>query len=62
MPPFGDLFGMPLWVDDSLGRETQTVFNAGNHRETVHIAFQDFVRLARPEFGAFTRRPLATGH
>ena len=56
MPPFGQLFGMPLWVDDSLGRERETVFNAGNHQETVHLAFDDFVRLAKPQFGEFSRR------
>ena len=56
MPPFGDLFDMPVWVDDSLGREEETVFNAGNHRETVHIAYRDFVRLAHPAFGEFGRR------
>ena len=62
MPPFGDLFGMPLWVDDSLGREEETVFNAGNHRETVHISYRDFVRLAHPEFGDFGRRRDALGN
>ena len=59
IPPFGQLFGMPVWVDDSLGRERETVFNGGNHRETVHLAYQDFVRLAKPEFGEFSRR---SGH
>jgi Ala-tRNA(Pro) deacylase len=56
IPPFGQLFGMPVWVDDSLGRERETVFNGGNHRETVHLAYQDFVRLAKPQFGEFSRR------
>jgi Ala-tRNA(Pro) deacylase len=56
MPPFGQLFGIPLWVDDSLGRERETVFNAGNHGETIHLAFADFVRLAKPQFGEFSRR------
>jgi Ala-tRNA(Pro) deacylase len=56
IPPFGQLFDMPMWVDDALGREREMVFNAGNHRETVHLAYQDFVRLAKPEFGEFSRR------
>jgi Ala-tRNA(Pro) deacylase len=57
MPPFGNLFGLPVWVDDSLGREAETVFNAGNHRETVHMAFSDFARLVRPSFGVLARPP-----
>ena len=56
IPPFGQLFNMPLWVDDSLGRERETVFNGGNHSETVHLAYVDFVRLAKPQFGEFSRR------
>ena len=53
MPPFGNLFGLPVWVDDSLGREAETVFNGGTHAETVHMAFADFARLAEPSFGNF---------
>jgi Ala-tRNA(Pro) deacylase len=56
IPPFGQLFDMPLWVDDSLGRERETVFNGGNHRETVHLAYQDYVRVAKPHFGEFSQR------
>jgi len=56
IPPFGQLFDVPMWVDDSLGREREMVFNAGTHRETVHLAYDDFVRLAKPEFGEFSRR------
>ena len=52
MPPFGNLFGIPVWVDDALGREAETVFNAGNHRETIHMAYADFVRIVRPSFAA----------
>ena len=55
MPPFGNLFGLAVWVEDSLGRETETVFNAGNHRQTVHMAFSDFARLVKPSFGALAR-------
>jgi Ala-tRNA(Pro) deacylase len=62
IPPLGHLFGVPLWVDDSLGREEETVFNGGNHHETVHLAYQDFVRLAKPQFGSFSRRGDVTPH
>lgn len=61
IPPFGELFDLPLWVDDSLGRERETVFNGGNHRETVHLAYQDYVRLAKPHFGQFSHSG-DTGH
>jgi Ala-tRNA(Pro) deacylase len=56
IPPIGDLWGLPVWVDDALGREAETVFSGGNHHETVHVAYRDFVRLAKPTFGEFSRR------
>ena len=62
IPPIGELFGIPLWVDDSLGREAETVFSAGTHHETVHLAYRDFVRLAKPTFGAFSTRAPVKAH
>jgi Ala-tRNA(Pro) deacylase len=57
MPPFGNLFGIAVWVDDALGRESVTVFNAGNHDETVHMRYADFVRLVQPSFGVLAHPP-----
>ena len=62
IPPIGELWDLPVWVDDSLGREAETVFSGGNHRETVHVAYRDFVRLARPTFGEFSRRAPVPSH
>ncbi len=58
IPPIGELWGVPVWVDDSLGRETETVFSAGNHHEAVHVVYRDFVRATKPMFGEFSRRTL----
>jgi Ala-tRNA(Pro) deacylase len=62
IPPIGDLWGLPVWVDDSLGREAETVFSGGTHHDAVHIAYRDFVRIAKPVFGAFSTRSGALGH
>jgi len=48
MPPFGNLYGMPVYVDESLTKATEISFNAGSHRELVRIAWRDFERLAHP--------------
>jgi Ala-tRNA(Pro) deacylase len=62
IPPIGDLWGLPVWVDDALGREAETVFTGGSHHETVHLAYRDFVRLTRPNFGAFSIRTAERSH
>jgi Ala-tRNA(Pro) deacylase len=34
MPPFGNLFSLPVYVDQTLTRDEQIVFNAGTHTQT----------------------------
>ena len=53
MPPFGNLYGVPVYVDRSMGEEPDMVFRIGTHRETMKIAYDDFVRLAQPVVGDF---------
>lgn len=48
MPPFGNLYGMAVFVDEVLAREKEIVFNAGSHRELMRLSYEDFERLVRP--------------
>jgi len=52
MPPFGNLYGLPVYVDTCFARDRALVFPAGNHREVVEMPFQEFERLVKPEKGA----------
>ncbi len=47
-PPFGHLFGMPVFLDSELAKCNQICFCAGQHNELLEMAFDDFVRLAKP--------------
>jgi Ala-tRNA(Pro) deacylase len=49
MPPFGNLFGLKVYVDGALAKDEYIYFNAGNHVQTVHMKYQDFERLVKPE-------------
>jgi Ala-tRNA(Pro) deacylase len=53
MPPFGNLFGIPVYVDRSLEADEEIVFNAGTHTMTAKLAFGDFVRLTEPRMAEF---------
>jgi len=53
MPPFGELYGIPVYVDSSLAEDEDIAFNAGTHRELIRLSYQDFVRLAAPAVGSF---------
>jgi len=48
MPPFGNLYDMPVWADESLSRDEDIVFNACTHRTAVRMKYADFARLVRP--------------
>jgi Ala-tRNA(Pro) deacylase len=48
MPPFGDLFGLEVYVEPHLAEDAEIAFNAGNHTEVIRMAYQDFERLAHP--------------
>jgi Ala-tRNA(Pro) deacylase len=48
MPPFGNLFGVPVFVDPELEMDEYIYFNAGNHVQTVRMQYKDFARLVKP--------------
>jgi Ala-tRNA(Pro) deacylase len=53
MPPFGNLYGMPVYVADSLTEDEEIAFNAGSHDQLVKLAYRDFERLVQPEVMRF---------
>lgn len=57
MPPFGNLYGLPVWVDEEVASNPQIVFNAGSHTELVRLAYVDFARLVLPKVLVLTERP-----
>lgn len=54
MPPFGNLYGMDVYVADSLAEDDEIAFNAGSHTELIRMAYADFERLVKPKVLAFT--------
>lgn len=56
MPPFGNVYGLPVWVDEELAAKPQIVFNAGTHTELVRLAYRDFVRVVAPRVVPLTMR------
>ncbi len=48
MPPLGELYGLSVYVDESLAADKEIIFNAGTHRDAIRMNYDDFVRLAKP--------------
>jgi Ala-tRNA(Pro) deacylase len=49
MPPFGNLYEMPVLVERSLTRGKEIAFNAGTHNELIRLSYEDFARLVEPK-------------
>lgn len=55
MPPLGEIYGLPVYVDETLAKDKEIVFNAGTHQDAIRLSFADFERLAQPKVGSFAR-------
>jgi Ala-tRNA(Pro) deacylase len=54
MPPFGNLYGMEVFVSEQLAEDDHIAFNAGTHTEVMRLAYADFARLVKPKVAIFT--------
>jgi Ala-tRNA(Pro) deacylase len=57
MPPFGNLYGLPVYVDQSLMEDEEIVFQTGTHSEAIRIRYWDFASFAFPVMEEFHRSP-----
>jgi Ala-tRNA(Pro) deacylase len=53
MPPFGELYGVPTYVDRNLTKEDYIVFEAGTHTDAIRLAYSDYERTAKPRIEDF---------
>ncbi len=53
MPPFGKLYGMDVYVSESLTLDDEIAFNAGSHTELIRLAYSDFASLVEPKVVSF---------
>ncbi len=53
VPPFGNLFDLPLFATPQLFEVERIVFNAGDRRYSLAMRSADYRQLARPEVFSF---------
>ena len=56
MPPFGNLYGVEVYVDATLAEDDEIVFEAGNHHEAIKLKYADFAEHVKPVLGEFAAR------
>jgi Ala-tRNA(Pro) deacylase len=49
MPPFGNLYGLPTYVDQSLAEQDYIVFEAGTHTDAIKMSYHDYKKIVKPK-------------
>jgi Ala-tRNA(Pro) deacylase len=57
VPPFGPLFGQPVFVDKHLTADPELAFSAGSHHDALQMTYQEFERLVHPTVAEFAVAP-----
>lgn len=53
MPPFGNLYSLPVVVDKFLTNDDEIVFNACTHTDSIKMKYKDFENLVKPQISEF---------
>jgi Ala-tRNA(Pro) deacylase len=53
IPPFGSLFGLPVWCDERLGEHERINFNAGDHAISISLTYADYLAAEQPKLGRY---------
>ncbi len=56
MPPFGNLYGMDVYVSEELEDDEEISFNAGALTELMRLPYNQFKRLVHPRVAKLSRR------
>jgi Ala-tRNA(Pro) deacylase len=56
MPPFGNLYEMPVYAAQGLAEDEEIAFNAGSHSELIRLRYEDFESVVLPKVVSFTTR------
>lgn len=59
MPPFGNLYGVPVVVDTALSEDEEIVFNACTHTRAIRMKYTDYAKLVCPRIAVFAQSEYA---
>ena len=56
-PPFGNLYGIPVFLDETLRSRQRMVCRDGSHSLSITLAVNDYVEVVAPEIADFATPP-----
>ncbi len=58
-PPFGNLYGMEVWVDGTLAPSSELIFNIGSHADGIRLKYSGYAELVKPRVASFAAKQQA---
>jgi Ala-tRNA(Pro) deacylase len=56
IPPFGELYGVPVYLDGALAEDVEIVLGTGTLSENLRMDNGDFIRLVKPKICSSAER------
>ena len=56
IPAFGELYGVPVYLDEALAEDPEIILSAGTHHDSVRLGNVDFMHLAEPQVCSFAEK------
>jgi len=56
IPAFGELYGVPVYLDEALAEDPEIILSAGTYCDCVRLGNVDFVHLAEPQVCSFAEK------
>jgi len=56
IPPFGELYGVPVYLDEALAEDAEIVLATGTLSESLRMGNGDFIRLVKPKICSFAEK------
>ncbi len=54
IPPFGNLYGLPTFVDNRLSKNDHIIFAAGTDTDQIKISYPTYEGIVQPRIGSFS--------
>ncbi|MFH1375199.1 MAG: aspartate--tRNA ligase [Patescibacteria group bacterium] len=55
VPPFGNIFGLPVFVEKSLAANTEINFNAGSRTKSIKMQYADYAKVVGEKVSRFAK-------
>ena len=56
IPPFSELYGVPVYLEVGLAEDPEIILSAGTHSDCVRMGNVDFLHLAEPRVCSFAEK------